>query len=115
MGRKAERKVFRNPQSTIFETAIAKVCCSCKQSFPHNSYYTKGGRLDSRCKKCVSNAKAKTYARRKSQAKAAKTRRQKSGYLFSSTVNGTISALAIENTAAILSGGMREVFNGNDN
>lgn len=44
-----------------------KVCSKCKLVHNINKFYSKGaGRFDSRCKRCVSEAKTLLYRRRKS-------------------------------------------------
>ena len=43
----------------------AKVCSCCSGTLPLSAFYSKGNRIDSRCKPCVLKSKASQYRRKK--------------------------------------------------
>jgi hypothetical protein len=75
-------------------------------------FYSKGSRLDSRCKKCVSKAKANHYAKKRAKVISSERIKRIRQQKFVSVVVGTLSDSVMENTSTIFGNAIRGVLNG---
>ena len=75
-----------------------KVCTSCSKSKKISDFYSKGKRVDSKCKECVKKKKSKVYSKRKKMFEFKKSNLIQESYLLknsSSNLDGFIYEIPV--------------------
>ena len=54
--------------------SVTKTCSKCQRQVPSDRFHSKSGRLDSKCKSCVSSAKREIYQRKIGRVKNVRRR-----------------------------------------
>ena len=75
-----------------------RVCTNCSKSKRSSDFYTKGKRIDSKCKECVKKRKSKTYFKRKKMFELKKSNLIQESYLLknsSSNLNNFLYELPV--------------------
>jgi hypothetical protein len=78
----------------------SKICTHCKIDKPLSDYYSKGNRLDAKCKDCVKKGKKKNRKAIKKKKEASSKRRKSSNTIdlinFQVRLSGELSSSSLE-------------------